>query len=491
MLVERRTRGALALLLLTPLYASTSLATPKRPATLTVPIAAFASTSSLDNGVWVKLREDAPVGWDTAAGTTQAPGSTTESETLRTLLAGSTVHARFSRPAAELREDSKRWDPTQQLADLTRYARLEGAEAQLEGLRAHPWVESVVPVAKPAPPSANTASVDLPPETPDYTSHQSYFGAAPDGFGVDDALRWTDAAGAGVQIADIEYGWEPRHEDLPSAPLDVASGDNMQLFVAHGTSVLGVLIAGVNGYGVDGLVPNAEVSIVSPYDGTGFYDVADAIDRAAALLEPGSILLIEQQTEAFGNYAPVEADPGVFDAITLAVSKGIVVIEPAGNGACDLDDTQWEGLFDRSQRDSGAILVGGGASPASGYVARDWYPDGSCYGERVDVQGWYDAITTTTTGEFGDHVADLFFPHHDDRQAYTTLFGGSSGAAAQIAGLAALVQSVAISRHTDPLAPETLRNLFVRTGTPQAGDGSERIGPQPNVSRLFRVWFTP
>jgi len=109
----------------------------------------------------------------------------------------------------------------------------------------------------------------------------------------------------------------------------------------------------------------------------------------------------------------------------------------------------------------------------------------------VDVQGWYDAITTTTTGEFGDHVADLFFPHRDDRQAYTTLFGGSSGAAAQIAGLATLVQSIAITRNAEPLSPETLRNLLVRTGTSQGGDGPEHIGPQPDVGRLLRVWFTP
>ena len=53
---------------------------------------------------------------------------------------------------------------------------------------------------------------------------------------------------------------------------------------------------------------------------------------------------------------------------------------------------------------------------------------GSSFGSRIDVQGWYQDITTISAEQYGD----LFFPNADSQQAYTQYFGGTSGASPQI-----------------------------------------------------------
>ena len=46
--------------------------------------------------------------------------------------------------------------------------------------------------------------------------------------------------------------------------------------------------------------------------------------------------------------------------ISIASASGIVVVETAGNGGEDLDHSAFGGAFDRSVRDSGALIVGAG-----------------------------------------------------------------------------------------------------------------------------------
>ena len=75
-------------------------------------------------------------------------------------------------------------------------------------------------------------------------------------------------------------------------------------------------------------------------------------------------------------------------------------------GAHDLDAEYWEGWFDSDVQDSGAIMVGG--SYGLGDLA---WSGGSSYGSRMDVQGWFDRIVTTSTYEF----ADLFYPEDTDK----------------------------------------------------------------------------
>jgi hypothetical protein len=64
---------------------------------------------------------------------------------------------------------------------------------------------------------------------------------------------------------------------------------------------------------------------------------------------------------------------------------------------------------------------------------------------------------------------------------YTINFGGTSSAAAMVAGAVAVLQSIAKERGIGPLSPADVRRLLIATGTPQSGDSSEKIGPRPNL----------
>ncbi|MCB9763639.1 MAG: S8 family serine peptidase [Alphaproteobacteria bacterium] len=435
--------------------------------------------------VWETGRSDARVIVKLAEGTEGTP-----------TLEGATIHPLFPRDPAILRAERKRVDPEGRLADLTLYYVVEVAPgagpAAADAFNAEPWVEIAYLAFLPQPPPQ-----DIPPTTPDFTGQQGYLGPAPGGFGIDEAARWPGGDGANVAIADLEYGWETGHEDLARVDAATTWGLDTDQYRFHGNGVLGILLAGVNGYGVDGMVPEADPVVIYPYTPEGEYNLPAAINGGVAMLDPGDVLLIEQQIVAEGDYAPVEADPATFDAIALAVAAGVVVVEPAANGGQDLDHNKWEGWFDRGLRDSGAILVGGGASPASpDQDARTWVRYGSCYGARVDVQGWYDfAIASTINGDVPS-LADLYYPDGDSAQAYTASFGGTSGASPQVAAVAAIAQSVSIALRGEPFDPLTLRALMVSTGTPQPNDAdgeapAQHIGPQPDLRRLLRVGLLP
>ena len=390
----------------------------------------------------------------------------------------------FKRDPTSIRADRATFDPEKRLSDLTTYLQIRSPNAVAIGnqLLQDPRVETAylafLPVAPP---------VDIPPTTPDFSENQAYLTAAPDGFGFDEGPLWPGGRGENVAIADIEYGWDPEHEDLAATQNATTWGTNYGYYAYHGNAVLGELFGEDNGYGIVGMVPDAEPLVGSPYTDAGQYNVAAAIEGVASMLDAGDVILIEQQSSIFGTYCPVEIDPAVFDAIALAVAKGIVVVEPSGNGALDLDDASLEGWFDPELQDSGAIMVGGGASPLSGHDPRTWFFQGSAYGARIDVQGWYDSIVTATNG---DYSPDLFYPNNDDRQAYTASFGGTSGASPMVAAVAAIANSVAWETWGAPWDPADLRAAMISTGTPQPADDLVHIGPQPDLKRLLRTWGT-
>lgn len=329
----------------------------------------------------------------------------------------------------------------------------------------------------PLPPPA-----DIAPTTPDLSAEQAYMRPAPEGFGLQEAARWPGGDGGNVAVADLEYDWESEHEDLVHLGTLRSWGTPYPEYAYHGTGVMGILAAGDNGYGVTGMVPAAEMVLIHPVTPEGAYNVARAIEASLELLQAGDVLLIEQQAWAVENYAPVEVSAAVFDAIVAATEAGIVVIEPAGNGGQDLDGADFGGWFDRSARDSGAILVGGGVPPGDGFLdTRSWYPSGSCYGERVDVQGWYAGIATTISAPYS---GDLFSAD-DGLQSYWSGFGGTSGASPQVTAVAARFQSIAIALRGEPFTPAELRALMVQTGTPQANPEEAWIGPQPDLRRML------
>jgi hypothetical protein len=320
-----------------------------------------------------------------------------------------------------------------------------------------------------------------PIQTPSFESYQGYLGPAPGG--IDAPAAWRRGfRGQGVWFADIEGGWNTKHEDLPGDRITHVAGQEIKdpSWRAHGTAVLGEVVGRDNGKGVVGIAPDVERVFTSSIGGIA---VADAIDRAARVLRPGDVLLIElQRTGPRGRYMPVEYWDDIFDTIKAATQRGVVVIEAAGNGNEDLDHDAYKGKLDRKKRDSGAIMIGAGGPPREGYRDREKL-DFSNYGSRVDVQGWGRKVATLDYGDLQSCEDEEQDWRYTDRH-YTGEFSGTSSASPIVAGAAIILQSIARARGVT-IPPIELRELLRRTGTPQAGDTRKHIGPRPDLARAI------
>ncbi|HEX7807494.1 MAG TPA: hypothetical protein VF608_02175, partial [Thermoanaerobaculia bacterium] len=97
--------------------------------------------------------------------------------------------------------------------------------------------------------AAPKGRVTLPDPTPSYVPDQDYLYSAPGGINASQMHLITGGLAAGIQIADVEYGWRTTHEDLPT-PASVQNNSTDQTSIDHGTAVLGELVGLGNGYGV-------------------------------------------------------------------------------------------------------------------------------------------------------------------------------------------------------------------------------------------------
>lgn len=323
---------------------------------------------------------------------------------------------------------------------------------------------------------------------------QGYLDPAP--LGMDVRHAWTLPGGRGenVKIIDIEVNWNLNHNDLVEATSNafmlVRGVDPQPQFnMDHGTAVLGELVAAPDGVGVTGIAHRAQIGLINPVTEGTTLKIAEAIKTATKRLSPGDIMLIEQQSLAGPRFdglvgrglLPIEFENPVFDAIKAATSKGIIVVEPAGNGFENLDDPIYKGVFDRRVRDSGAIIVGAGHPEGGVYGPGPdrTRTDESNYGSRVDVQGWGRFVTTCGYGPLRQEQGP--------NNIYTDIFGATSAAAAMVAGAAAVLQSIVKERGLDPLTPAQLRQLLVSTGSPQQGNLRQRIGPRPDLKAAIEA----
>ncbi|BBD71009.1 subtilase family protein [Nostoc commune NIES-4072] len=436
---------------------------------------------------------------------------TSESVTLRPLfgISEEQIKARTASLAAETGTD---------VPNLSVYYRVEAPDERLEELAARLREQEVVEAAYVKPPAElpvvlNETSkrlndmvpltAEAPSVTPDFTARQAYLDAAPGG--IDARYAWTQpgGGGAGVRIVDIEGAWRFTHEDLTQNQGGVVGGtQSTDLgWRNHGTAVVGVFGSDRTTFGCTGICPDANVRAISIFGGLGS---AGAICQAADMLNSGDIILIELHRSgprSTGNwqqgFIAIEWWPDDFDAIRYATSRGVIVVEAAGNGAENLDDptyntpapgfpSDWTNPFNRANRDSGAIVVGAGAPPPGTHGRNIYGPDRSRldfsnYGALIDAQGWGYEVTTCGYGDLQGGSNEDFW--------YTDEFSGTSSASPIVVGALACVQGVLRTRGVSPLSPPAARNLLRTTGSPQQNapgrPSSQRIGNRPNLREML------
>jgi hypothetical protein len=336
------------------------------------------------------------------------------------------------------------------------------------------------PDAPPPPPQVQT------PDTPDFTAMQGYLKAAPQGIDADFSRKDPRTRGAGVTIADLEYYWTANHEDLQLDPIATDLGKTAfpqypNFADEHGTAVFGEMVAKDNGYGVTGGVPDATMRGISPQrarpTGSPQYNTAAALVYVGQFLSPGDIVLVEQQAvgpNGGTKYVPIEWQQANFDAMKGLAALGIIVMETGGNGGEDLSQPAMLGRFDRTVRDSGAII--GGAGSATTRAALSF----SSYGPRVDLQGWGEQIATTGSGGnlFGGTAPAML------TRRYTRSFSGTSGAGPIVVNAIAAVQSYLKATGQPVYDSAKMIELLRRTGTPATG--TRVMGPLPNLAAALK-----
>lgn len=334
---------------------------------------------------------------------------------------------------------------------------------------------------------------------PDYQGNECFITTTTSGIEAQDFWNTYGNRGTGIKVCDIEYGFNDQHVDLPAVtivgptPQDPFAGGGID----HGTAVFGEIASLNNGTGTTGIATDCELYFAGAYtDST--YDLESAITYAISVLDAGDVILLEQQiagphytgVQQFG-LVPVEWYKPYYDAIVLAVGQNMIVVEAAGNGEQNLDDSDY-GTGNGAHwpflpgNESGAIIVGAGAvSGTFGGTdtprSRMWY---SNFGSCVDVQGNGEAVTTTGYGDL--------YSIEGPNSYFTDGFGGTSSASPIVTGAVVLLQSMYKDTTGTVLTPDQMLNLLVATGKPQqAGDYdlSYNIGPLPDVMQAFYMIY--
>ncbi len=294
--------------------------------------------------------------------------------------------------------------------------------------------------------------------------------------GIDAKYAWRQGIdGAGIGFADVEMGWNRSHQDLKSKmPSRLLTHRNYAKYADHGTAVLGLVVGSDNAKGIVGIAPGVtSVFLASHWDRSSANNVADAVATAATRLRVGDVLLLEAQT---AKNDPIEllAGGAELTAIQVAASRGLIVIEAAGNGGRNLDPS-----FPATRPDSGAIMVGasvGNDPPPSMKQPSHARLVNSNYGARVDC--FAPGICLVTAGG-----GDLDAGGGATNRKYSAAFRNTSGASAIVAGVAILAQHMSVTSSRLPLDARKMKAVLTQTGRKQsAPDGN--IGMMPDLRRI-------
>ena len=348
------------------------------------------------------------------------------------------------------------------------------------------------------------AGEDAPPTTPDFVGNQLYLEAAPGGVDARYAWTWPGGGGAGVEHHRLRVGLavrprgsrrragrrRRRHGERGHQPRNRGHRRDQRRpeRVRHHGDLPRRLHPGGGLLGPDGVRRST-----APRDKLGAGDIILLeIHRA------GPRHNFQARSDQLG-YIAIEWWPDDFDAIRYANSRGIIVVEAAGNGAREprrravlgaagrVPDA-WTNPFNRANRDSGAVVVGAGAPPP-GTHGVSWGADRSRldfsnYGALIDAQGWGREVTQHRVRRSAGRRrrADLVHrPLLRDLQRVSDRRRGRS----------ARLQGALRAAGKTPMTPATARAWLRATGSPQQDEpgrpATQRIGNRPDLKALIQA----
>lgn len=351
------------------------------------------------------------------------------------------------------------------------------ARELVAALASHPLIRSAAVTPIPVP-----HAVDIAPTTPNYQGSQDYHDAANYGVGIASAWGQTNGTGTGISILHHEGGWITTHEDLN---LNYTGGGNStdSGWYNHGTACVSILAAPSNAYGVTGLAYGADELL-----SRGFWDNGSPNTWIAcqSYLQPGDVISASwgyggslpsgyncSCNPGQAGSQPAESDQADFDAIQTVTANGYIVVNSAANGCVPMDNALYNNKYNLNVRDSGALIIGAidpGGAPACF----------TNYGSRIDAHAWGSSVVSAGYG-------DLFNGGGDNRQYYTSDFGGTSAACPIVSGSVAALQAVYKQRNAGAVMDAwQLRNLLRTTGTPQTSQQSTKpISNMPDLAELL------
>lgn len=282
---------------------------------------------------------------------------------------------------------------------------------------------------------------------------------------------WKMASGQGVTLADCDAGYYHDESDIHTNLLlnhryDFSDKDlpyviNDGEAVFHGTAVVAIMSGVLDGVGTNGIAYNSEVV---PFQNYNYDEKIDDLDKEEAtarcilraIKTPGvNIILLENQTEDGSS----ETFVGTRDAVRLALQAGIIVVGAAGNYEVELKQEKKD--------DTGSIIVG-----ALGY--NDSFAKFTNFGSRL------------TVGAYGEYLYTLWGPN-----GHFADFGGTSGAAPQVAAAVALMLEVNPFL-TPAQARQILRDTRELTAANSRGGGKLRVdravARAKRVAPLYAEW---
>ena len=298
----------------------------------------------------------------------------------------------------------------------------------------------------------------------------------------------------GVAKVIVEPGQTPLVINDQSDPPPTFEG-SFDAAPMHGTATLGIISANDNTIGVTGIVPEA-TPLFFPTESfeeqgrllTAMVNAAYVLsDITTADPNPGNVMLLP--IDIAGQ--PLNVFAATAAVITTAMNSGVAVVLAAGNASQAIGDPI---------AGSEAAVIAGGVNPGFQFTTTpaDFrvYP-GLNYCRAgssnfsgtaaVDVSGWGRGVATLGYGDLfcGQNAGISPIPavqeYEQNRlRSYTATWGGTSAGAAQIAGVAAMMQ--ALSKQVYDGLP--LSSLDIK-GALQAPDSSfPQCGLAPGVGAI-------